>query len=240
MLAPRNIIAPGAAMPPSTIYRNFLLLQMAYLVSFPLMSLQGLWGNILELALGIGLLAAGLILSAGRKKRHISTVLIALLVLILWTFEEMHREVRWLALTRESIFILFFARVVFVMAHHVFLSPRVRTSDRLYGAVSIYLLISAFFGSMYTLTALIIPNAFDCTPNLCGGDVTFYLRSGGNLYFSLITLTTLGYGDITPVNPFAGMLCSLEALIGQMYVAVVVARLVGMHLMENQSQKPIP
>jgi len=225
-------------MPPSTTYRNFLLLQMVYMVSFPLLTMQGLFGDILELTLGVGLLTAGLILSAGRKKRVYSTLLIALLVLVLWTLEVMNPHVRWLALTRETIFILFFARVIYVMAHHVFLSPRVRTSDRLYGAVSIYLMISAFFGSMYTLTALIIPNAFDCTANLCGGDVSFYLRNGGNLYFSLITLTTLGYGDITPLYPFAGMLSSLEALIGQMYVAVVVARLVGLHLMENQSPSP--
>lgn len=223
-------------MPPSTIYRNFLLLQLAYMVSFPLMTLQGLFGDVLELTLGMGLLTAGLLLSAGRKKRVFSTIFIALLVLVLWTFEVMHPEVRWLALTRESILILFFTRVIYVMARHVFLSPRVRTSDRLYGAVSIYLMISAFFGSLYTLTSLIIVDAFDCTVHLCGGDVSLYLRSGGNLYFSLITLTTLGYGDITPVHPFTGMLCSLEALIGQMYVAVVVARLVGLHLMENQSR----
>ncbi|MEN9680972.1 MAG: hypothetical protein RLZZ627_865 [Pseudomonadota bacterium] len=227
-------------MPESKTYRNFLLLQMVYMVSFPLLTMQGLFGDILELTLGVGLLSAGLILSAGRKKRVVSTILIALLVLVLWTLEVMNPQVRWLALTRETIFILFFARVIFVMAHHVFLSPRVKTSDRLYGAVSIYLMISAFFGSMYTLTSLIIPNAFDCTPSLCGGDVSFYLRNGGNLYFSLITLTTLGYGDITPVYPFAGMLSSLEALIGQMYVAVVVARLVGLHLMENQTPKPTP
>jgi len=221
-------------MTSSTIYRNFLLLQMTYMVSFPLMAMQGFWGDMLEMALGIGLLTAGLLLSQGRKKRVFSTILIALLVLTLWAFEVLNPKVRWLALTRESIFILFFARVVFVMARHVFMSPRVRTSDRLYGAVSIYLLFSAFFGSLYTLTSLMIPNAFDCTVYLCGGDVSAYLRSGGNLYFSLTTLTTLGYGDITPTNPFAGMLCSLEALIGQMYVAVVVARLVGLHLMENQ------
>lgn len=227
-------------MPPSTTYRNFLLLQFFYMVSFPLMNMLGLWGDILELTLGVGLLTAGLLLSAGRKRRVVSTILIALLVLVLWTLEVMNPLERWLALTREFIFIFFFARVIFVMAHHVFLSPRVRTSDRLYGAVSIYLMISAFFGSMYTLTALIIPNAFDCTLSLCGGDVSFYLRNGGNLYFSLITLTTLGYGDITPLNPFAGMLSSLEALIGQMYVAVVVARLVGLHLMENPSQRPTP
>lgn len=227
-------------MPPSRIYRNFLLLQMAYMVLFPLLTLEGLFGNILELTLGMSLLTAGLLLSAGPKRRVIRTVLIALLVLVLWSLEVLHPKDRWLALTRESIFILFFARVIFVMAQHVFFSPRVRTADRLYGAVSIYLLISAFFGSMYTLTSLILPNAFSCSLNLCGGDVGLYLRNGGNLYFSMTTLTTLGYGDITPIHPFTGMLCTLEALIGQMYVAVVVARLVGLHLMEQQHQKPVP
>ena len=48
------------------------------------------------------------------------------------------------------------------------------------------------------------------------------------VYFSLATLTTVGYGDITPQTALAGILASLEAVIGQLYLAVLVARLVGL------------
>jgi hypothetical protein len=53
------------------------------------------------------------------------------------------------------------------------------------------------------------------------------------LYYSFVTLTTLGFGDIVPTTSLAGMLSSLEAIVGQLYVAIVIARLVGIHLMDN-------
>ena len=49
-------------------------------------------------------------------------------------------------------------------------------------------------------------------------------------YYSLVTLTTLGYGDITPLEPMARGLAALEAVIGPVYLTVLVARLVGMHI----------
>jgi hypothetical protein len=55
-------------------------------------------------------------------------------------------------------------------------------------------------------------------------------------YFSLVTLSTLGYGDITPLTPLARSLSSLEAVVGQLYIAVLIARLVGMHIAQKQSR----
>ena len=51
-----------------------------------------------------------------------------------------------------------------------------------------------------------------------------------SIYFSVVTLTTLGYGDITPAIPAARMLCSLEAVIGQLFVAVFIARMVALQI----------
>ncbi len=50
------------------------------------------------------------------------------------------------------------------------------------------------------------------------------------IYYSFVTMTTLGYGDIVPVNPAARMLSVLQALTGQLYLVVLVARLVGLHI----------
>ena len=55
-------------------------------------------------------------------------------------------------------------------------------------------------------------------------------RTASSLYFSFVTLTTLGYGDMTPVTITARMLTAAEALIGQMYLTVLVARLVALHI----------
>jgi hypothetical protein len=59
------------------------------------------------------------------------------------------------------------------------------------------------------------------------------------LYFSFATLTTLGYGDIVPTSPISRMLASIEAITGQLYLAVLVARLVGMHIVDSTGQEPI-
>ena len=57
-------------------------------------------------------------------------------------------------------------------------------------------------------------------------------------YFSMVTLTTLGYGDITPQTPAAGALCQMEAITGQFFTAVVVAWLVGNYVSDRQRQHP--
>ena len=64
-----------------------------------------------------------------------------------------------------------------------------------------------------------------------GGEVIRHrLHFPSLLYYSLVTLTTLGYGDITPLTPFSRTLASMQAVFGQVYLAVLVARLVGMHI----------
>ena len=56
-------------------------------------------------------------------------------------------------------------------------------------------------------------------------------------YYSFVTLTTLGYGDIIPVSPHARALSSLEAVVGQLFIAVLIARLVGMHIVHETEKK---
>ena len=56
------------------------------------------------------------------------------------------------------------------------------------------------------------------------------------VYFSFVTLTTLGYGDITPLTPVAQTLAWLEAVVGQLYLAILVARLVGLHIVHSRGE----
>jgi len=57
------------------------------------------------------------------------------------------------------------------------------------------------------------------------------------MYFSFTTLTTVGYGDITPVSSFAMMLTNLEGIAGQLFLTIFIARLVGLHVMQNHVSK---
>ena len=105
----------------------------------------------------------------------------------------------------------------------MFRSKRV-TVDSIFGAIVAYLLVAAIFAIVEMLMLHWDPRSFripDADPDAPG-----VVRSD-MLYFSLVTLVTLGYGDIVPVTPLARMVSAFEGVIGQFYVAAVVAMLVG-------------
>jgi uncharacterized membrane protein len=106
------------------------------------------------------------------------------------------------------------------------------TWHRIQGAVAVYLLMGLMWALAYELVLLQVPGAFQ--PAGLGE------RQGAlmpNLvYFSFVTLTTVGYGDITPVHLIVRSLSNLEALVGQLYPAVLIGRLVAMELSARQSR----
>jgi hypothetical protein len=113
------------------------------------------------------------------------------------------------------------------VARAVFAPGRV-TYHRIIGAVLLYLLIATIFVSLFTFIGLLIPNSFS------GLTISDSPALGNALtYFSIVTLTTVGYGDILPVHPIARSLCNLESIIGQFYTATLLARLMTLHS-ENQ------
>jgi Ion channel len=99
------------------------------------------------------------------------------------------------------------------------------TFDRILGAVALYILIGVVWAEACQLVSSYIPAAY---AGIVHGR-TQYDRATW-LYFSFVTLTTVGYGDITPVAHIAKSLAILEALLGQLYPAIVLARLVSLHV----------
>jgi hypothetical protein len=105
----------------------------------------------------------------------------------------------------------------------VFRAKRV-TIDSIFGAIAAYLLLAAWFAVVHMLllhwdpSSFRIPDALPEKPGVVRSDL---------LYFSLVTIVTLGYGDIVPVSPLARMVAAFEGVVGQFYVAAVVAMLVG-------------
>jgi hypothetical protein len=107
-----------------------------------------------------------------------------------------------------------------VMMRKLFTSRRV-TIDSIIGGINIYFLMAFLWAILYHIINEIDAKAFNITGRL---DVTRLL------YFSYNTITTLGNGDIVPVNKYAMIASSLEAMAGQIYLAVFVAILVGLHI----------
>jgi hypothetical protein len=113
-----------------------------------------------------------------------------------------------------------------VVARAVFAPGKVNF-HRIVGAILLYLDIGLIFVALFCLVALLDPSAFTGLPLLSDN----LLAIAGNLiYFSFATLTSVGYGDIVPLHPFARSLANIEAIIGQLYPATLLARLVTLEL----------
>jgi voltage-gated potassium channel len=109
---------------------------------------------------------------------------------------------------------------------------KVVRGDDVIGAICGYLLAGIAWGSLYLLVELLVPGSFSVHQAIAGQLGGWYSRQSLFDYYSLMTLTTIGYGDITPIRPPATSLTWIEAMFGQFYIAVIVAQLVGLRLAE--------
>ena len=114
------------------------------------------------------------------------------------------------------------------------------TTDKLAGAAAVYLMLGIVWTQFYALAELVEPNSFKSSTEgfvLGFGDAEVHKTFSLLMYYSFVTLTTLGYGDIVPVSNAARSLAWLEAMVGQIYVVVIIARLVGLHVAANEVEK---
>jgi voltage-gated potassium channel Kch len=110
------------------------------------------------------------------------------------------------------------------------LRPGEITLHRLQGAVSAYVLVGLMFAQGFRLVAISTPGAF----LVSGAPADYDTIVPRLVYFSMVTLTTLGYGDITPVHPYARSLVMLESLFGVLYPVILISRLVSLEVVELQ------
>jgi hypothetical protein len=115
-----------------------------------------------------------------------------------------------------------------VVARAVFARGRV-TFHRIVGAILLYLTIAVTFVALFTFVGLLVPDAFSGLSFEDNPALASRL-----IYFSFVTLTSTGYGDIVPVDPVARSLCNVEMIIGQLYPATLLARLVTLELADRR------
>ena len=131
-------------------------------------------------------------------------------------------------------FLLFVAFVIAQFLWFILHAPRVN-SEVLCAAVSTYLLLGLWWAIAYGMAARLSPECF-----IGATGATRVLQDLDAVYFSFITITTVGYGDITPASSTTRMLAMTEAITGTMYMAVLVARLVSLYTMEAASKSAEP
>jgi Ion channel len=112
----------------------------------------------------------------------------------------------------------------YVVARAVFAAGRV-SYHRIVGAILVYLSVAVTFSALFTIMGLLVPKAFS---GMVFADNP--ALASNVIYFSFVTLTSTGYGDIFPVHPGARSLCNLETIIGQLYPATLLARLVSLEI----------
>lgn len=136
--------------------------------------------------------------------------------------------IQQLAYVHLLILLVFFVLSIAIAGRDVLFGGPV-TTNWLVGVVCIYLLLGMIWAILYVFLNTISPGAFSGVES---GAPAAQLPN--LIYYSFVTMTTLGYGDITPLKPTAGTLAYLEAVFGQFYVAVVVAELVAMHIGQRE------
>lgn len=121
-----------------------------------------------------------------------------------------------------AILLVFHITIIGVLMRYIFTAEKV-TADVIYAACAVYFLLSFLFVPVYGMLETAVPGSF--VDNTLGGAVSWQQF----VYYSLITLSTAGYGDILPANMWARMLAGLEVTIGVLYIAILVARLVSLY-----------
>jgi hypothetical protein len=120
---------------------------------------------------------------------------------------------------------IFFAFLAWLVGRELLQVTTEVDVNTLWMGVNVYILTGLFFAFVYSGVALLDPSAF--TGKFM--DSPLHDQFYGFVYFSFVTLTTLGYGDLTPGNVIVGTLTYMQALFGQLYVAIMIARLVGLY-----------
>ena len=156
------------------------------------------------------------------------TFALAFLMLVLGLFSSVLDEVGY-GLFSNILGILFFGFLSGLLLRDLLFASKNVDAETLWMAVNVYILVGLFFAFLYATVAFADPELFVGKIT----DVPLPDQMYGFVYFSFVTLTTLGYGDITPNNLVVGTLTYMEALIGQLYVAIMIARLVGLYSVRN-------
>jgi hypothetical protein len=121
--------------------------------------------------------------------------------------------------------ILYFYIIVLSLKNLLY--QRVITANLIYCAISIYLLIGIMWAGVYTVLEGIFPGSFSEIP----GAVDL-------VYFSFVTLTTVGFGDVAPLSILCQRLAVFEAVMGSIYMAIIIAMIVGRYMSLQVEQKP--
>ncbi len=219
-------------------FRTLLIFLFFLAVIDPILIELGNIGlNFLDVIFTIFLLTALYSISGNRKILLVGILLIAPIFFLGWSGYA--KENFSMALLSFSFGMAFFGFIAASILIHIVGEESV-TMDLIYGSACVYFLIGFFWSVGYGIIELLIPGSFSVSGQLLNRAdyASHYGFLNDNLsYFSFVTLTTLGYGDVVPVTGPAKTFSTLEAIMGQLYIALLIGRLVGLHTAQSMAEK---
>ena len=200
-----------------------IMLAILLFVIAPLQAAGVIAAHYFGLAFGVVLLAAVFVVSGSWFA--VASTLTAIMLVVVATVLRLRQASAMDIFLDAAAWLIAGLTLTVVVARAVFGSGNV-TFHRVIGAVLLYLNIGVVFAALFTFVAIVEPNAFTGL-----GPLRDDLTVAANLiYFSFVTLSSVGYGDIAPLHPFARGLANVEAIIVQLYPATLLARLVTLEL----------
>ena len=217
--------------------KRFIILSVFLVCTFilsPFLYEHPFAGIILRVSFSLLMISA--VYACAEKGRTLIVALLLVIPAVVAEWAGYFTSIPGLSFGGRLLSALFLAHVVRIIVRHMIHSRKVN-ANLIFGAISVYLLIGLFWAIAYSALELSQPESFTVKPldvqrDRAIGPETVPLHRF--TYYSLVTLTTLGYGDIVPVTPSAQVASSLEAVVGQLYLTILVAGLVGLGVSQRQ------
>lgn len=214
-------------------FRNLLFFLLIYMVGSPFLSPYPSLEILAHVSLTISLFFAVYTVQKQQEQRSHAMALLLPLLILYWL--GIYDIIPFSQLGSYLLLVVYFGLLVHSYIFQIARSHRV-TRKLLYATFCLYLIVGLFWGSLYALLAELTPGAYNGKLLENSQDSTIHIYN----YFSLVTLTTLGYGDITPQTAGAAALCQMEAIVGQFFTTVLVAWLVGMYISDRKTERHTP
>lgn len=213
---------------PRFSFAGLLTVLFIYFLAHPIFSSTRFGSIFLELLISFILLSTVYILSENKRSFRIALAIALPALFLSWSNFLTYSIPRQAVAYVLDILFLFFA--IAMIGRQVFRS-KVIDYDVILGAICIYTLAGIAWGVAFTMTEMLQPGSF--SGNLLPAENLNIIEEMAEktvslIYYSIVTLTTLGFGDIYPIAPIARSLSIIEALFGQFYIATMIATLIGL------------
>ncbi len=214
-------------------FHNLLVWLLLYIVVSPFLNRVPGATIILSLFMSLALFFAVYAMERQERLFKLAVVLLGVALVLLWL--DVLNIWNLPTIMDTIVMMVYIGILIYSFTKYVF-KARVVDSRLICASLCLYLFLGTFWGCMYEVLYCLEPSSFEGLA-LDGGCSSIADLRQHFQYFSFITLTTLGYGDTVPKSSGAASLCAVEAITGQFFMAVLVARLVGIQVSQQFARR---